>query len=99
MLDFVSSFCVLPIFRLELKVRRGKDVSTLIKLCFTNFIFFVLALGQIKKISVFRVTGLKIFGRVGTHLFLNKFFFWKKYDFMFVERLFAFQMHKKKILQ
>ena len=34
----------------------------------------ILSLGQIK-ISVFRVTGLKILGRVGTHIFY--FFFWK----------------------
>ena len=27
-----------------------------------------------KKISVFRVTGLKILGRVGTHIFFNYFF-------------------------
>ena len=31
-------------------------------------------LGQIKKISVFRVMGLKILGRVGTHIFFNYFF-------------------------
>ena len=31
-----------------------------------------------KKISAFRVTGLKILGRVGTHFFLKHFFFWKK---------------------
>ena len=48
-------------------------------------------LGKIKKISVFRVMGLKILGRVGTHSFFIFFFFWKKYDFMHFERLFAFQ--------
>ena len=32
-------------------------------------------LGQIKKISVFRVTGLKILGRVGNHIFFDYFFF------------------------
>ena len=31
-----------------------------------------------KKISVFRVTGLKILGRVGTHIFLIIIFSWKK---------------------
>ena len=31
-----------------------------------------------KKISKFRVMGLKILGRVGTHFFFNYFFFWKK---------------------
>ena len=31
-------------------------------------------LGQMKKISVFRVTSLKILGRVGTHIFLVIFF-------------------------
>ena len=39
-----------------------------------------------KIISVFRVTGLKILGRVGA-----LFFFWKKYNFMHFERHFAFQ--------
>ena len=35
-----------------------------------------MSLGQIKKkISVFRVTGLKFLGRVGTHFFLIIFFF------------------------
>ena len=43
-----------------------------------------------KKISLFRVTGLKILGRVGTHICLI-FFFWKKYNFMYFERHFAFQ--------
>ena len=45
-------------------------------------------LGQMKKISVFRVTGLKILGRVGTHIF---FLLEKFYDFMHFERRFAFQ--------
>ena len=40
-----------------------------------------------KKISVFRVTDLKILGRVGTH----NFFSGKKYNFMRFERHFAFQ--------
>ena len=31
-----------------------------------------------KKISMFRVTGLKILGRVGTHIFFYYLFFWKK---------------------
>ena len=31
-----------------------------------------------KKISVFQVTGLKIYGRVGTHISFNYFFFLKK---------------------
>ena len=44
-----------------------------------------------KKISVFWVTGLKILGRVGTHIFFNHFLFWKKYNFMHFERHFAFQ--------
>ena len=35
-----------------------------------------MSLGQIKKkISVFRVTGLKFLGRVGTHFFFNYIFF------------------------
>ena len=32
------------------------------------------SLGQIKRLSVFRVTGLKILGMVGTHIFFNYFF-------------------------
>ena len=44
---------------------------------------------KLKK-SVFRVTGLKISGRVGTHIFFN-YFFWKKYYFMHFERRNAFQ--------
>ena len=36
--------------------------------------------------------GLKILGRVGTHIFLNYIFFWKKiYNFMHFERHLAFQ--------
>ena len=38
-----------------------------------------------KKLSVFQVTGLKILGRVGTHIF-----FLEKYNFMHFERYFAF---------
>ena len=44
-----------------------------------------------KKISMFRVTGLKILGRVGTHIFFDSLFFWKKYDFINFERHFACQ--------
>ena len=45
-----------------------------------------------KKIGVFRVTGLKTLGRVGTLVvFLNVFFFWKTNNFMHFERHFAFQ--------
>ena len=44
-----------------------------------------------KEISVFRVTGLKILGRVGIHIFLNSFFSGKKYNFMHFERRNAFQ--------
>ena len=39
-----------------------------------------------KKISVFRVIGLKILGRIGTILFLME-----NYNFMHFERHFAFQ--------
>ena len=42
-----------------------------------------------KKISVLRVTGLKILGRVGTHFFY--YFFLEKYNFMHCKRHFAFQ--------
>ena len=57
------------------------------------YIFFIkghhhLAIMPNKKISVFRVTGLKILGGLGTHIF----FFWKKkYNFMHFERHVAFQ--------
>ena len=46
-----------------------------------------------KKISVFRVTGPKILGRVGAHIFFNYggFFFLEKNNFMHFERHFAFQ--------
>ena len=44
-----------------------------------------------KKISVFRVKGLKILGRVCTHFFFNHFFSGKKYIFLHFERHFAFQ--------
>ena len=47
-------------------------------------------LGPNKKRSLFRVTGLKIFGTVGTHIFFL-FFLLKKYNFMHFERHFAFQ--------
>ena len=40
-----------------------------------------------KKISVFRVTGLKILGRVGTHIF----FLENIHNFMHFERHFTFQ--------
>ena len=41
---------------------------------------------------VFRVTGLKILGRVSTHIyFFNYFFSSKKYNFMHFERHFVFQ--------
>ena len=50
-----------------------------------------LRIGPNKNISVFRVTGLKIVVRVGTHIFLI-IFFWKKiYNFMHFERHVAFQ--------
>ena len=45
--------------------------------------------GKNEKISVFRVTGLKILGREGKHIF-----FWKKYDFMHFEGISPFRMHK-----
>ena len=45
-----------------------------------------------KKISVFRVMGLKIFGRVGTHIFFfNYFFSGKKNNLMHFESHFSFQ--------
>ena len=44
-----------------------------------------------KKISEFRVTGVKILGRVGTNIFFYHLFSGKKYKFMHFERHFAFQ--------
>ena len=44
-----------------------------------------------KIISVFRVTGLKILGRAGTHILFKSFFFFQKYNFMHFERHLAFQ--------
>ena len=44
-----------------------------------------------EKINVFRVTGLKSSGRIGTHIVFNYFFLEKMYDFMHFERHFAFQ--------
>ena len=44
---------------------------------FTNYLIIstnrFLQYGQIKKIRVFRATGLKILGKVGTHIFSNIF--------------------------
>ena len=40
-----------------------------------------------KKLRVFRVIGLQILGRVGTHIFVSR----RKYNFMHFERHFAFQ--------
>ena len=48
---------------------------------------------QIKKISVFRVTSLKILGRLGTHIF-----FLGKIDFFCILKdISPFKMHKIKI--
>ena len=48
-----------------------------------------------KKISVFRVTGLKILGRIVTHIFFNHFFFWKKYIILCILKgISPFKMHK-----
>ena len=44
-----------------------------------------------KEINVFQVTGMKILGRVGTHIFFFFFFQEKKYNFMHFERHFIFQ--------
>ena len=47
------------------------------------------------KINVFRVTGLKILGRVGIHIFFSNYLLsWKKYNFIHFERHFAFQNAK-----
>ena len=49
------------------------------------FFCFFLVVANLFSSSVFRLTGLKILGRVGTHIFLWK----KKYIFMHFERHFA----------
>ena len=51
-------------------------------------------LGQIKKISVFRVTGLKNLGRVGTHIFLMIFFSRKNIILYILKGISPFKMHK-----
>ena len=47
-------------------------------------------LGQIKKINVFRVTHLKILGRVGTHFFPLE----KKVFLCILKGILPFKMHK-----
>ena len=48
-----------------------------------------------KKISVLRVTGLKILGRVGTHIFLINFFSGKKIIILCIFKgILPFKMHK-----
>ena len=48
-----------------------------------------------EKISGFRLTGLKMLGRVGTHIFFNYFFFWKKYTILCILKvILPFKMHK-----
>ena len=52
-----------------------------------------------KKISVFRVTGLKILGRVGTHIILIVFFvclflLGGKYDLCILKGISPFKMHE-----
>ena len=48
----------------------------------------------IKKVSVLWVTGLKILGRVGTHIFLIISFSGKKYNFIHLIGILPFKMHK-----
>ena len=45
---------------------------------------------------MFQVTGLKILGRVGTHIFFKYFFTWKKYNFISILKdiNLSFKMHK-----
>ena len=48
-----------------------------------------------KKISVFRGNGRKILGRVGTHIFLNFFLFWKKDIILCIlKEISPFKIHK-----
>ena len=62
--------------------------------CNILWVIWILLLSSIKpnkkKISVFRVTGLNILGRIGTHIFFT-YFSGKNYNFMHFERPFAFQ--------
>ena len=53
-------------------------------------------LGQMKKISVFRATGLKILGRVGSHIFLNYSYSEKKNDIILciLKGISPFKMYK-----
>ena len=48
------------------------------------------SLGHIKKISVFRVTSLEIFGRVVTHIFYLIIVFYSGKKYMFI-KLYFFQ--------
>ena len=61
------------------------------KTIYLKFFFIYSLIRPNKKISVFRVTGLNILGREGTHIFLNYFFSGKKYIFMHWEWHFTFQ--------
>ena len=47
-----------------------------------------------KEISAFRVTGLKILGRVGTHIFLIIFFLGNIQFYAFLKAILPFKMHK-----
>ena len=47
-----------------------------------------------KKISVFRVTGLKIFGRIGTHIFFNYFFSGKYMILCILKDILPFKRYK-----
>ena len=47
-----------------------------------------------KKISVFLVTGLKILGRVGTHIFFLFFFLEKNIILCILKGIWPFKMHK-----
>ena len=49
---------------------------------------------QIKKISVFRVTGMKSLGKVGTHVFFNNFFLEKYIILCILKGNMPFKMHK-----
>ena len=51
-----------------------------------------------KKMSVFRVMGLKILGRVGTHIFLIIIFSGKK-NYAFLKGISPFTMHKINFFQ
>ena len=88
-IDSLINECFLYASRL-LESNKQVKVKILLKKNLIVIIFVFIYIRPNKKISVFRVTGLKIVGGVSTD-FNFIFFFLKKYKFMHFERHFAFQ--------